>query len=255
MRRFYVSSVFMLGVVVFLYLSVEPSIAATCGGRVNMVRVGPICIDQYEASVWSQPPDSQGNPQGTRFGATTFNYPCSDNGNDCSRLRVLRVPGKAIFAASVPGVIPSRFITWFQAQQACANVGKRLPRNGEWQMAAAGTPDAGDSPGLEGCNTIASVPTPTGSRSFCVSNWGVFDMVGNAFEWVEDWVPQSTACVPPLFNDDFNCLAGASTSSGPGALTRGGSYFSSGANAGVFALFGSNPPSNSNALIGFRCAR
>ena len=30
-----------------------------CG--VNMVPVGPVCMDQYEASVWSQPPTKSGD--------------------------------------------------------------------------------------------------------------------------------------------------------------------------------------------------
>ena len=78
----------------------------------DMVAVGPVCVDKYEASVWS---DAAGT--GTRYGASADDYPCSDNGNDCPT---------RIYAVSRDRVTPSRFITWFQAQQACANVGKRL---------------------------------------------------------------------------------------------------------------------------------
>jgi formylglycine-generating enzyme required for sulfatase activity len=210
----------------------------------DAVQVGPICVDKYEASVWSSPTG------GTQFGTTSANYPCSLNGNDCSA-------GAAhpIFARSVAGVTPSAFITWFQAEQACANVGKRLLRNGEWQMAAAGTPDPGTDNGTTDCNISATgTVVATGSRSNCISNYGVFDMVGNLDEWVEDWVPQSTTCVPSLFADDFNCLAGASTTSGPGALIRGGDFVS-GTLAGVFRLTAFEPPSDSDSLVGFRCAR
>ena len=241
--------VFVLSVFVILFILAKPGLAVVrC--PVNMVKIGKLCVDKYEASVWSRRPDSNGNPQGTQFGATTDDYPCSDNGNDCFK----SLSGK-IFAVSAPGVTPSAFITWFQAQQACANVGKRLLRNGEWQMAAAGTPDPGNSPGAEDCNTFSSSGADlTGSRTNCVSNWGVFDMVGNLWEWVEDWVPASTTCVNPLFADDFNCLAGASTTFGPGALIRGGSFGNS-AGAGVFALTTFAAPSSSVSYIGFRCAR
>ena len=60
-------------------------------------------------------------------------------------------------------------------------------------------------------------------------------MVGNVQEWVADWVPRATACVPPLFPDtgDSNCLAGADDTSGRGALVRGGNFLSQ-TLAGVF---------------------
>lgn len=80
-------------------------------------------------------------------------------------------------------------------------------------------------------------------------------MVGNLGEWVADWVPQSTRCVPSLFgSDDNNCLAGASEEHGPGALVRGGRQHS-GQSAGVFAVDGMNPPSLSSLGVGFRAAR
>ncbi len=98
-----------------------------------MVRVGPLCVDRFEASVWNT-----ALAGGTQLGAGTDDYPCLDTGNDCSE-------GAAfpIYARSETGVTPASVITWFQAQQACANVGTRLLTNAEWQMAAAGTPDPG----------------------------------------------------------------------------------------------------------------
>jgi formylglycine-generating enzyme required for sulfatase activity len=151
-------------------------------------------------------------------------------------------------------VTPSRFLTWFQAAAAARNAGKRLPTNAEWQAAALGTPDPGASPGPADCNTNSAGPRLTGARATCVSDVGAFDMVGNVWEWVADWVPLSTTCVPALFAGDLNCLAGASTTAGPGALFRGGG-FSNGTNAGVFAVYGSLSPSGSSEGVGFRAAR
>jgi hypothetical protein len=79
-----------------------------------MVKVGPICVDKYEASVWST---ATGGEQSTQYGISSDNYPCSDNGNDCSSTN-------PIYARSEAGVTPSNWITWFQAQQACAMSGK-----------------------------------------------------------------------------------------------------------------------------------
>ena len=196
-----------------------------------MVKVGPLCVDVYEASLWnSMTGGSPADPSA-----------CNANGNNCTN----------IFARSVAGVTPTATITWFQAQQACANAGKRLLTNAEWQMAAAGTPDDSTS-----CNTNSGSDANTGAFAGCVSNHGVNDMVGNLSEWVADWVPRSTACPGwGLFSDDLMCLAGADTTGGPGALIRGGD-FNDGSSAGVFAVDGFSQPSSAVVgVVGFRCAR
>jgi formylglycine-generating enzyme required for sulfatase activity len=80
-------------------------------------------------------------------------------------------------------------------------------------------------------------------------------MVGNLWEWVADWTPLSTACVTSLFGtSDSNCLVGASTTAGPGALIRGGS-FGVDTYAGVFAVLGGSTPSLASSSLGFRAAR
>ena len=123
----------------------------------------------------------------------------------------------------------------------------------------AGTPDPGPDNGTTDCNTASAFEAvATGSRSGCVSARGAFDMVGNLYEWVADWVPRSTACgtwsagVSPTGDDQ--CLAGAATTGEPGALLRGGSFVI-GTSAGPLAILATNPPSNSNGTVGFRCAR
>ena len=212
-----------------------------------MVRVGSVCIDKYEASVWDAPTG------GNQIIATqSTDYGCKPNGQDCK--------GK-IFARSVPGVEPARFITWFQAQQALINSGKRLPTNAEWQRAVAGTPDPGDSPGPEDCNTSSgsSDPEPTGSRSACVSDWEVNDMVGNVWEWVADWDEEGLLCAnwPEQFGSDLSCIGraeGIESTRFPGALRRGGD-FEDGTNAGPFAIIGTTQPSGALFFLGFRGAR
>ena len=241
----------------------------------DSVRVGTTCIDKYEASVW-QIPDPTGVNHSlvtkvqrgkatladlTAAGATQLgcpayhtDYPPSfpDDGNWTA----------PVYAVSVPGVLPSMCITWFQAEQACALANKRLPTNQEWQRAAAGTPDPGASDdnatqcevGLDGGLTDV---VPTGSRSACKSSWGAFDMIGNAHERVADWVPLSQTVCPgwDVFSADLMCLSGVNaTFPAPGALMRGGDY-RDGVGAGVFAVQGDISPTDKAGFIGFRCAR
>jgi formylglycine-generating enzyme required for sulfatase activity len=204
----------------------------------RMVRAGSVCIDRYEASIWTE-----------RIGGTriTGAIPCDANGQDCK--------GK-IFARSVKGVPPRAGITWFQAQQALANSGKRLPTNAEWQQAVAGTPDS------TACNVSTEAVANTGANAGCVSRFGANDMVGNLWEWVADWVPRSTDCGSwGIFSDDSQCLAGAANFGRPGALIRGGDFAclgigAFGSSAGAFAVSaGFDPSASVNSCIGFRGAR
>lgn len=235
----------------------------------DAVVVGSGCMDRYEASVWRIPDPLNTNKKlakkvrkgaatvadlvtagAMQLGTTADNYaPCNDQGQNCAN---------DIFAVSLPGVTPSRFITWFQAQEACTNSGKRLPSNAEWQAAANGTPDPGLDNGTTDCNSASTTlsVTPTGSRSNCVSARGAYDMVGNVWEWVADWMPLSTDCPGwGAFSNDFMCLAGASTTdTGPAALLRGGSYLF-GATAGPLAIGGLTQPSGEADDVGFRCMR
>ena len=189
-----------------------------CDGNGNgdaMVKVGAVCIDKYEASVWSAPNG------GVQYGVgDADDYPCNDNGQDCTN----------IYARSVPGVKPSADITYFQAQQALANVGKRLPTNAEWQTAVAGTPDSGVDDDSTFCNISldgfpANDPVNTGSRATCVSRFGAFDMVGNGWEWVADWDEEADGCGfwPAGYGGDLTCFGDGTPSRLPGALIRGGS--------------------------------
>lgn len=254
----------------------------------EMVRVGSVCVDKYEASVWSETVAGEQIVQEQSCNTNPVNCYCHPDGSNCSRL----LPGgeknsNAIFARSVKGVKAAAHFTWFQAQQACANVGKRLLSNAEWQMAVAGTNksncdvDDGNSPALD----------DTGENVQCISNWGVNDMVGGLWERVADWVqgkgvqktlpdgsnvniwspimlkgtiPEALAPVGGLYkitdvmagiNPARVKSRGVDLGKFPGAIIRGGSYNWGLLNSGEFALLADWSPMAMTNSIGFRCGR
>jgi hypothetical protein len=92
----------------------------TNNGSDVMVRVGPLCVDRYRASLW---PDK--NAGGSQI--TSIPVSCKTDGKSCS----------GIVAQSRASVTPidGSVITWAQAQAACTNAGKRLLTPGEWLAA------------------------------------------------------------------------------------------------------------------------
>ena len=90
-------------------------------------------------------------------------------------------------ACNYQGTVPWSNITYEEARDACQDAGKRLCTKDEW-MAACGTQDYpyGSEYASNTCTDSDWFETAlTGSKSNCKSSTGVFDMSGNAREWVE----------------------------------------------------------------------
>ena len=224
-------------------------------GLDEMVRVGDIWVDRYEASVWESEDCS-----GTQFGGDIHNWD--------TIVDVFPYNGQftlPAFACSVSDVRPSRWLTWFQAQAACAASGKHLLTNAEWQAAVIGTYDPGTSVGMGGtCVTAEGAYRATGEGGACRSFWWVEDMIGNLWEFTSDWYGQGddgeSDHQPPEFNGDGYWNVDAAEYQGeyathfPPVGWRGGCYNNT-SRAGAFALVLGYAPSHRGRDEGFRCAR
>lgn len=249
----------------------------------DSVRVGTTCVDKYEASVWQIAPTKKSlikkvqagkaSPDELEKGGAVLigcelvpdaqaNYPENFPATgQWTPVAASDPPSPGVYAASVAGVRPTTCTSWFRASQACRLAGKRLVRNDEWQDAAAGTPDATDD-GATTCNTsnpntISPDLVLAGSRAGCRSNWGAFDMIGNAQEWVADWgalAPECNAAWPAELGNDLACVGALAQPNIPSALVRGGAFLE-GEGSGVFNVRGDFDPSFADVAIGFRCAR
>jgi hypothetical protein len=91
------------------------------------------------------------------------------------------------------GRAPAGSISWYQARAACMNAGKRLCTLLEHERAcrgdAATTFPYGDNWNTGYCNDSASGGALSTGYGSCMSSFGVWDLVGNVWEWVDTAQP------------------------------------------------------------------
>jgi formylglycine-generating enzyme required for sulfatase activity len=146
--------------------------------------------------------------------------------------------------------MPIVAVTWDEAQAYCTWMGGRLPTEAEWEYAArGGSTEARYGP----IDEVAWYDQNSGSRTHDVgqkraNGFGLYDMLGNVWEWVSDW-----------YDWYYYQRSPAQDAQGPGSgqdrVLRGGSWFDDPRNVRVSVRYYGGPGSRVSYVgVGLRCA-
>ena len=150
---------------------------------------------------------------------------------------------------------PIHSINWREADQFCGWIGGRLPTEAEWEYAArAGVADEVVPLNDENSRDKANFSGQSGNdrydqdtapvRSFDANPWGLYDMFGNVWEWVQDWYSPTYYASSPKADPQ-------GPDSGKEKVARGGSWDSDARQH--LRISYRQAYGKGGTLVGFRC--
>lgn len=146
--------------------------------------------------------------------------------------------------------LPVDRVTWEEAESFCRETGGRLPTEAEWEYSARAGSPSGYYWGEDDAKDYAWYHENSDDRTQKVglkkpNSWGLHDMAGNVFEWVQDWYGDYDSA-------DLDHPKGPA--SGTAKVIRGASWYSEATSLNLESRF-NNRPGFRNFKVGFRCAR
>jgi len=146
---------------------------------------------------------------------------------------------------------PVETVSWDEANSYCQSTGLRLPSEAEWEYAAR----AGSNEIRYGIlDQIAWLETNSRGRPQPVATklpnrWGLYDMLGNVWEWTADWYAGGY-----YTSNVSRDPQGPPSSPGHRRVLRGGAWSSHARGVRVSNRDWMGPRNRGNPSFGFRCA-
>lgn len=148
--------------------------------------------------------------------------------------------------------LPVEFVDWFEANDYCQKLNKRLPTEAEWEKSARGKNESkfywgntmdGDFSWFKSNSEETTHPVATKKPNL----YGIYDMSGNVWEWVSDWYEKNYYKKSPSTNPQ-------GPEHGSFKVQRGGSWSNNSdyQTSSYRMVYG---PTGKDEFNGFRCAK